>query len=82
MFDQKKEPLKIGDLVVVGAVKIQNGESKFLPFDNRGEKIRVERIWESAPGTTRIELDGGSLGKSRVYLHDEGKLWHRVSNFN
>jgi hypothetical protein len=77
-----QSPLKVGDLVVVGSCMTTNGQSKFIPVDTRGEKITVERIWEETPGTTRVDLNWGSLGRSKVYMHDESKLWHRVSNFN
>jgi len=77
-----QSPLKVGDLIVVGSCMTTNGQSKFIPVETFGKKITVERIWEESPGTIRIDLDWNGHGKSKVYAHDESKLWHRVSNFN
>jgi hypothetical protein len=43
----------------------------------------VEKI-EADPSTasTVLYLDWGSYGKSRVYLHDENKVWYKYSNAN
>lgn len=77
-----QKPLQIGEFVVVGSVAYQDGKSKFIPVNTFGQKISISSIVPEPNGNTRIELDWGSQGRSRVYLHDEGKNWHRVSNFN
>jgi len=43
----------------------------------------VERI-EDDPGTasTILHLDWGEFGKSRVFLHDQGKVWELYSELN
>lgn len=82
MFNQENKKPKVGDVVVVGSLMTQDNKSKFIPVDTHGNKITIARIWEETPGTTRLDLDWGSNGKSKVYAHDEGRLWHRVSNFN
>jgi hypothetical protein len=43
----------------------------------------VEAIEEDADtASTIIHLDWKEHGKSRVYLHDEGKVWYRYSDAN
>lgn len=79
MFNQSGA-LKVGDFVVIGC----QVDGKFVQSQvaaDAGAKIKVEKI-TNEKGSIRIDLDWGSLGKSRIYAHDEGKLWHRVSNFN
>ena len=41
----------------------------------------VERI-ENETGAVAIHLDWREFGKSRVYLHDEGKIWSRYLALN
>jgi hypothetical protein len=43
----------------------------------------IERI-EEEPSTARtiLHLDWKEHGKSRVYLHDEGKIWFKYSDAN
>jgi len=38
--------------------------------------IKVKSIQQEPTGNTRIILDWGDFGESRVWLHDEGKTWH------
>jgi len=40
----------------------------------------VERIEHDTAGNTLIFLDWGEHGKSRVYLHDENKVWYRYNS--
>ena len=48
-----------------------------------GHQAKVEAVWYDAEtARTVINLDWGSQGKSRVYQHDEGKIWHKLNNFN
>lgn len=42
----------------------------------------VEKIESDNAGNTIIFLDWKEHGKSRVYLHDEGKVWVRYSEMN
>lgn len=43
----------------------------------------VERIEEDPKtASTIIYLDWKEFGKSKVYLHDEGKTWYQYSNSN
>ena len=61
---------RVGDAVVV------DGSLSHLT-------ARVERVvYETNTDRIRIDLDWGAHGKSRVFAHDEGTVWHRVENFN
>ena len=60
---------KVGDTVIVDATP--NFPAKVSRVTNESETAR-----------TRIDLDFGVLGKSRVYAHDEGRVWHRIEDFN
>ena len=43
----------------------------------------VERIEEDpSTASTILYLDWKEWGKSRVYLHDEGKVWYKYSEAN
>lgn len=65
-----KSPLKVGDAIVV------KGAFAHLP-------VKVERVvYEFENARTRIDLDWGEHGKSRVFAHDEGSVWHRLEDFN
>lgn len=60
--------VKIGDRLVVQG-------SSFPAY--------VERIEEDpTTASTILYLDWKEYGKSRVYLHDEGKIWFRYSEAN
>ena len=60
--------VKIGDLIVVQG---------FMP------PAKVEKIWHDKT-TSRIviELDWGEFGKSKVYEHDENKVWFKYTGAN
>ena len=79
MFNQaKKSELVVGDIVVVGYTV----DGKFFQ-NSAGVKPKVVSLFKD-PSTQyiQINLDAGEHGKSRVYSHDEGKTWQRLSNFN
>lgn len=60
--------VKVGDRLIIHG----------LPF-----AAYVERIEEDlATASTIIYLDWKEHGKSRVYLHDEHKVWAKYSNVN
>lgn len=60
--------VKIGDRLVVQG-------SSFPAY--------VERIEEDpSTASTILYLDWKEYGKSRVYLHDEGKIWFKYSEAN
>ena len=82
MFNQKKAPIQVGDVVIVGSRITQDGKTKFLPIETFGEKITIESIIEDCPGPTSVNLNWGSLGKSKVYMHDQNKTWVKLSNYN
>jgi len=43
----------------------------------------VEKIWhDTSTARTVIELDWGHFGHSRVYAHDENKIWYVYSATN
>lgn len=43
----------------------------------------VETVWyDEATAQTVIELDWREYGRSKVYLHDEGKTWHKFIDVN
>ena len=39
-------------------------------------------VYDPTTDRTRIDLSWGEHGTSRVYAHDEGKIWTRVEAFN
>lgn len=69
--------------------QVQVGE-KVVVYSHKAQIARV--CWENSEGNEtfnelekaaiRLELDWGNDQKSKVYAHDEGKVWHRLSNFN
>lgn len=60
--------VKVGDRLVVQG----------MPFP-----AYIERIEEdSSTASTVLHLDWKEHGKSRVYLHDEGKVWYRYDSAN
>lgn len=60
--------LQIGDQVVVQGI---------MP------PAVVEKIWyEESTDRTIIELNWGDRGTSRVYAHDENKVWYKYSGLN
>jgi hypothetical protein len=63
--------MKIGDRVV-----LMNSTMSFLT----AEVVNV--IYDPTEDRTRIDLDWGVHGKSRVYAHDEGVVWCKVENYN
>lgn len=65
-----KPPPKVGDAIVV------KGAFAHLP-------VKVERVvYEFENARTRINLDWGEHGKSRVFAHDEGTVWLRAGDCN
>jgi hypothetical protein len=62
---------RIGDLVVVNGAVVSH-------FTARVENI----VYLPDEDQTRIDLDWGEYGKSRVYAHDEGRVWRRVESCN
>ena len=81
MFNQAKEQkqLSVGDYVIVG---YRVGE-KFVKVQCVDPKatIRVESIVDEV-GAMRAYLRWSGGAQSFIYLHDEGKYWKRVENFN
>ena len=58
--------LKAGDVVVV-----------------YGHQAKIDAIWyEAETARTVISLDYGVHGKGKVYGHDRGKLWNKLSSMN
>ena len=64
---------------------------KILP--NAGERIVVHGItlaqttvesvvWDDKKHDWKINLDWGTFGKSRVWAHDENKVWYRWKDNN
>ena len=54
-----------------------------LVVQGRPEPAFVERIEEELEtASTILHLDWKEHGKSRVYLHDEHKVWYRYSEAN
>jgi hypothetical protein len=67
----KKIALKIGDKIVVNGPVMAN------------YKAKVESIqYDPKTDRTQIVLDWSEHGKSKVYLHDEGSVWFRLTDFN
>jgi hypothetical protein len=59
--------INIGDRIVVYQ----------LPFPSYVERIDID----NKTGVTTIFLDWKEFGKSKVYLHDENKVWYKyISN--
>lgn len=64
---QTDNTLKPGDKVIV----------------SRRYQATVEKIWfDKTTSRTQIDLDWGVNGKSKVFAHDEGKVWHKLGSFN
>jgi hypothetical protein len=64
-----KQPPKIGERLVV------HGMSRFAAL--------VESVeWNADSNDWLIRLDWGNHGKSRVWLHDEGKIWKKWMELN
>jgi hypothetical protein len=60
---------KISDVIIVHGMT-------FAP-------AKVESIvWNTNEHSYVIYLDWGTYGRSRVYPHDEGEVWYRVSDKN
>lgn len=54
-----------------------------LVVQGRPEPAYVERIEEDpSTASTILHLDWKEFGKSRVYLHDENKVWYKYTNAN
>lgn len=58
-----------------------------------GERLVVHRMekyiskiaeisWSYDNHDWMIQLDWGKYGTSRVWARDEGKIWHRLTNYN
>lgn len=78
MFNQKNDEIKIGDVIVVGSLF----DGKFSPLIS-GVKAKVERIWtDPTTSAVNIDLDWGTHGKSKVFMHDKDKSWKKLSDFN
>lgn len=46
-------------------------------------KAKVASVWyDPETARTQIDLDFGEHGKAKVFAHDEGKTWTRLSNNN
>lgn len=65
------KPIRVGDVVVIRTSAL--GDCKVKVFN-------VE--YEIDTARTRVDLDWGGGQTSKVYAHDEGSSWHRLSNFN
>lgn len=66
---RKSERIRPGDRVVVGSW------AEMKTFVER-----VER--DPLTGDVAVYLDWGDHGKSRVWEHDEGKIWYRCQFVN
>jgi hypothetical protein len=68
--------IKIGDTVVVG----YQINDKFVssPFSAKVALVH----FDSSICRTQIDLDWGTLGKSKVYLDDENKVWKQIGKHN
>jgi hypothetical protein len=63
---------------------------KMLP--NIGERLIVHGMtqkavvddvcWDDQVNSWKIILDWGEFGKSRVWSHDENRVWYRISTNN
>lgn len=54
-----------------------------LVVQGRPEPAYVERIEvDATTASTILHLDWKEFGKSRVYLHDEGKIWYKYATVN
>ena len=72
----EKKDIKIGEIIIVGSLC----NDKFVPVK---ATAKVEKITVLPGNITQIDLDWGSeFGKSKIFAHDEGKVWVRASNFN
>jgi len=64
-----KTPIEKGERVVVGG------------FRNHMSRV-TDVVWIPHEARWMITLDWGVFGTSRIYHHDEGKIWYRYSSCN
>ena len=63
----KDNPVKVGDLISV--------------YGNTPARV-IAVAYEPVTKRTVIHLDWGKGRMSKVFLHDEGKIWYRYSESN
>lgn len=72
--------IKVGDRVRVGTWDMHIEVSKIYFENDNGEEV-----FEFEATRKMLALKwgkNGELGKSKVALHDEGKVWHKVMDLN
>lgn len=58
------------------------GERLVVHGLSQHESIVVGVEWDGERSAWRIDLDWGQHGQSRVWAHDENKVWYRLKNQN
>lgn len=61
-----------------GRKRVRRGDR--LVVGGRPERAVVDGVFEEEPGSTKIVVDWGELGKSKVYEHDEGRTWRKYED--
>ena len=69
--------VKLGDRVTVGNYQMPIFVERIYHEDKDGNECFA---WEAA--RTMLRLDWGTFGKSKVALHDHGKVWHLYQELN
>lgn len=78
-FTYEIKMIKVGDRVVVtGYNGVPVHVSRLYWIDSNG----LETEFSQLAAKVMLELDWGTLGKSKVALDDENKVWYRYSVSN
>lgn len=71
--------IKVGDRVVVNAGYNPPVTVESITYEDKDGNLTEDA---TKVACTRLGLDWGEHGKSRVYLHDEGKTWFKCEDVN
>lgn len=78
-LDLEDNMIKVGDRVVVtGYCGLPVHVSRIYRIDSKG----VETEFSQLAARVMLELDWGTLGKSKVALDDENKVWYKYNSSN
>lgn len=77
-METRLKPIRVGDRVVVQGYPVSVWVSRIYRVDRYG----AETLLLEATAKIMLELDWGELGKSKVALEDENKIWYRYCETN
>lgn len=55
---------------------------KVMVYNGLGITAKIESVKQENNSTTVLHLDWAEHGKSKVYLHDIGKVWNLAANIS